>query len=472
MLGKQWLNRYASTDLRGTAIERSQNRQRKLDGVVAWYFDHVLESLPLMLQAALLLLGCALSRYLWEVNITVASVILGFTSSSFLFYIFIVTASAASESCPYQTPGSHALRYLLPKVLRINSSATSAVILAANLVIARGFRRSEITKVIGEGVTRHHPWWSRNKITPFLKDMALEVPRALAIDIYRFGRAMTRLLVALPIGASRLVPTAVVPLVSLARRVRDRLRGPSPTLERGLDWETTALDLRCILWMLQTSLDRAVHLSTSKHLATMMTLVDFDPILVVNCLNTFVGCVNVTNHKVAIVQQFEELATVSALCLFNTISHLQVTDPTSDVLEDVRLQYLTVFPVRVDFHGHQFCHTMNAVHCLFVQRRERWSFQWSDYKPSTHEDIPFARGMVKAAQAEYQKPPHGKVPRWILRFALHCLSLDPPPPASIVADCLSIIAIDLVCDLTVVGVMAPDERCVCISRTNVILTLN
>ena len=64
MLGKQWLNRYASTDMRGTAIERSQNRQRKLDGIVTWYFDHVMESLPLMLQIALLLLGCALSRYL------------------------------------------------------------------------------------------------------------------------------------------------------------------------------------------------------------------------------------------------------------------------------------------------------------------------------------------------------------------------------------------------------------------------
>jgi hypothetical protein len=64
MLGKQWLNRYQSTDMRGTAIERSQNRQRNLDGVVAWYFDYVLESLPLMLQVALLLLGCALSRYL------------------------------------------------------------------------------------------------------------------------------------------------------------------------------------------------------------------------------------------------------------------------------------------------------------------------------------------------------------------------------------------------------------------------
>ena len=77
MLGKQWLNRYESVDMRGSAIKRSQNRQRKLDGINDWYFDRVMESLPLMLQAALLLLGCALSRYLWEINTTVALVVLG-----------------------------------------------------------------------------------------------------------------------------------------------------------------------------------------------------------------------------------------------------------------------------------------------------------------------------------------------------------------------------------------------------------
>ena len=75
MLGKQWLNRYDSTDMRGTEIERAQSRQQKLNGIIAWYFHYVMESLPLMLQGALLLLGCALSHYLWEVNITVASVV-------------------------------------------------------------------------------------------------------------------------------------------------------------------------------------------------------------------------------------------------------------------------------------------------------------------------------------------------------------------------------------------------------------
>ena len=64
MLGKQWLDRYVSTDNRWSAIDRCQNQQRKLDGIVAWYFDSMMESLPLILQVALLLLGCALSRYL------------------------------------------------------------------------------------------------------------------------------------------------------------------------------------------------------------------------------------------------------------------------------------------------------------------------------------------------------------------------------------------------------------------------
>jgi len=70
MLGKQWLNRCIPVYTWGTIVERCQYRQRKLDEIVNWYFDYVMESLPLMLQIALLLLGCALSRYLWEINTT------------------------------------------------------------------------------------------------------------------------------------------------------------------------------------------------------------------------------------------------------------------------------------------------------------------------------------------------------------------------------------------------------------------
>jgi len=119
MLGKQWLNRCAPVNIRGTIVERSRYRQRKLDGIANWYFDYVMESLPLMLQGALLLLGCALSRYLWEYNTTVASVVVGVTSFGVLFYLFIVIAGVASVNCPYQTPAADFLRHIPDALGRI-----------------------------------------------------------------------------------------------------------------------------------------------------------------------------------------------------------------------------------------------------------------------------------------------------------------------------------------------------------------
>ena len=112
MLGKQWLNRYASADLRGSIIDRCRNRQYKLDGIASWYFENVIELLPEMLQAALLLFGCALSRYLWETNTTIASVVLDATSFGLFLFLFIVVAGAVFPSCPYQTPGARLLRRL------------------------------------------------------------------------------------------------------------------------------------------------------------------------------------------------------------------------------------------------------------------------------------------------------------------------------------------------------------------------
>ena len=57
-----------------------------------------------MLQAALLPLGCALSRYLWTISGIVPSVVIGVTSFGLISYLFIVVAGAISADCPYQTP--------------------------------------------------------------------------------------------------------------------------------------------------------------------------------------------------------------------------------------------------------------------------------------------------------------------------------------------------------------------------------
>ena len=113
MLGKQWLNRYRQNETRGSTVDRSRVRERKLSGIEAWKFHVVMESLPVILQCALILLGFALSRYLWEVNRSVSSVVIGFTSFGFLFYVLVTTASIFSFDCPFQTPFSLLIRFVI-----------------------------------------------------------------------------------------------------------------------------------------------------------------------------------------------------------------------------------------------------------------------------------------------------------------------------------------------------------------------
>jgi len=416
MLGKQCLNRYHHID-QGTEIERSQNRQRKLDGITVWYFDYMVESLPSMLQVALLLLGCALSRYLWEVNTVVASVVIGLTSIGMIFYLVIITAGTVTESCPYKTPWSLIIRHLV-------SWASST-----GLAITSAFRGSKTMRTIAENVQYYHPWWSRREITPFLKDMVLELPHALAIDVYHLGKMMVWSSYAFAVGACHLRVTLFM----------DLHRSPSI-----LDW---GVDLQSISWVLQVSLDKSSHLAALKHLASMMELTNFNPTLAKVCFNTFTDCTTVNNCKVVVIQGSEEVAAVSALCIFSTISHLLGTDPTSSVLEEVHQDYLKVFPVQVNFSDNQFYYTMNVLRCLYFQSWRRQGFHWNGYKPPFHEHAIAAQNFVKIAWFKYQETP-GKVPCFVLRFALHSLSLDPLPSTSVIANCLLIIAIDLGCNVS------------------------
>jgi len=437
MLGKQWLNRYASVDMRGSAIERSQNRQRKLDGIVTWYFDHVMESLPMMLQAALLLLGCALSRYLWEINTTVALVVLGVTSFGVLFYLFIVIAGAAFMSCPYQTPGARIIRSipdtisLIPDTFRPIFRIPGILRSVFSAYIEKSFSYGFLRALRG-GTTR-----SPVEIAATIL-LALLLPICLIMDI---------------------CVAIASPLVVFSYRVYLRLQQVSD--------QTAVLNLHCILWTLRTSLDGPARLSTLNYLATT-TLTDFDPTLVIDCFDVLFGCVNPIGAKVVITQGSEQLATAAALCCLHTLSHLVVMEPTPRALENVRQRYTRTFQSEANFHGLPFSHTLGAIHRVFypthvdpkeiiyregnvvLQRelRSRSSYlerrnRWEDYGPSSNEHVIVAHALTKIARFEYQKGGYRKVPRWLLRFALHSLSQSPLPPTSVIINCLSIIAIDL-----------------------------
>ena len=118
-----------------------------------------MESLPLMLQVALSLLGCALSLYLWGTNTAVTFIVLCTTSFGVIFYLSIVVAGAASVSRPYQTTG---FRTLL--------SATSAV-LAAVTACRIVVRCSHTALMFRVNVEYHQPLRSRNRINSFLKSL-------------------------------------------------------------------------------------------------------------------------------------------------------------------------------------------------------------------------------------------------------------------------------------------------------------
>ena len=435
MLGKQWLNRYASIDMRGSAVERSQNRQRKLDGVIAWYFDNVMEALPLMLQFALLLLGGALSRFLWEINTTVALVILGIASFGVAFYIFILIAGTTSVSCPYQTPGARFLRHIPPLVLSMLRSISS----------------------YSQFFWLFTMWWddlrgascSASDIAHLLTDPLL-FPFLLVIDAFILARAIFRAFVA------------------IVRRVRDGFRGV-----RGLDPQT-ALDLRCMAWMLQTSLDKTIHLSILKLLASMTTLTNFDPALVSACFDILAGCVSIVGVKAVIAQGTEELAVESVLCCIRALSHPGIIDPASGVFKDVKQRYTVTFPIGVNFEGlpsyHRFCMIHNIFHPYrkWSNSQQRYLYrpkiQWEDYKPSSTERIV----LVQFARFGYQKSDPHKVPRWIIRFAHHILSQDPLPRASIASDCLSVLAMDLGCAVSDATTL--DERYVHVCWISIPLT--
>ena len=113
-LGKQWILYYTRVTTWGNIVDRGKERQVKLLGLQKWGLHLIVESVPVMLQFALFLFGAALSVYLWDLDVTVAEVVLAVTSFGFAFYVCITVAATFWPNCPFQTP----LSVLLPNVMR------------------------------------------------------------------------------------------------------------------------------------------------------------------------------------------------------------------------------------------------------------------------------------------------------------------------------------------------------------------
>ena len=153
--------------------------------------------------------------------------------------------------------------------------------------------------------------------------------------------------------------------------------------------------------------------------------------------------------------------------------HLVTVDPTFSTLKDVRQQYARTFPLKADFEGLPYGHSFGAIHDVFHSPQPK--IRWKDYNLPADDQIMLAHTLAKLAHGRSSDPTQNtplleKVPRWVLRFALHHLSRDPLPPTPIVIDCLSIIAVDLDCTVSTTEML--DERCVHIWWVFIYLTKN
>ena len=439
MLGKQWLNRYASVDMRGSAIERSQNRQRKSDGIVAWYFDHVMESLPLMLQLALLLLGCALSLYLWEINTTVASVVIGVTSFGVLIYTFVLIAGAISENCPYQTPWTNGIRraFGVPR-LAYELFAKHSLVHRTSVNLWHFTSPSSAVQVVAV-VTLIYP---------------LPLLLAFLCDALQFGPATFRTLVVFARGARRLlVSTPPAPKNAFTSRVIE-------------------LDIRCLLWMLQTSLDKTINFLTLNFLGIILPSSGLDlptnSALVVSCFNILASCFVTGKSRVTMITRgSEQLAEKSVICFLHAFSHLLTAEPKSAVIRDVRHRYWAAFPFGGRWWDPQCPLIVNVIHHLYAASLEPPFIDWRSYNPSTDDLVPIAHALAQVARFEYNNSREREehVPDWLIRFALRFLSQDPLPPISVVIDCLTIVATDLGRDVSDINSAGLDEKCVHTPKT-------
>ena len=411
-----------------------------------------------MLQAALLLLGCALSRYLWEVDIVIASVVIGMTSLGVIFYIFVLIAGTTSDSCPYQTPYARILRHILHHIRRIRRRLPPVlhllgypISLLSDLPV-----RTPSYNVLADWNSATQR--SRLFRALFLGSLPLLMPLFLAFDILTAIFGLLILLCWLCLDTCYL-------LFHVGHHWH---RNSTRTIS--LDQQTITLDLRCISWILQTSVDKRIQVSALERLIPTSEYTLLSPTVVIDCFNVFASCVNVSEGNMVVVHGSEQLAMASASALFLTLRNLILMDPTSNVLEELHGRYNALVPSEVDFTGLPFDSPMSAIHTFSRGRGTSGGLWWRRPGISGQGHIPFSQRIAEAAQERHKQTEGKKVPRWTLRSAYHLLSLGPISPALTIANCLMVIAMDLGCDVS--EVTTSDERCVRILHVFTFLTMD
>lgn len=121
MVVKQWLQWLQSTaqTASGTPQDRARLRQYRQVGLEAWHVPELINALPLLLHAALLLFFTGLVVLLWSLDLGITLATMFIVAAVYVFYCISTILPLFYPDCPYQTPvGLHLAQLLkLPQCI-------------------------------------------------------------------------------------------------------------------------------------------------------------------------------------------------------------------------------------------------------------------------------------------------------------------------------------------------------------------
>ncbi|KAG8960690.1 hypothetical protein FRC00_014421 [Tulasnella sp. 408] len=116
VLGRQWLIYYRKRSGAGPDHQRWEQLRRFL-GAKVWSLELILDDLlPLLLQAGLLTFCIAFTVYLQILNVKVSNFVAIALYTSLAVFVCSAVGAAWDPFCPFQSPLSHFLSWLLPKI--------------------------------------------------------------------------------------------------------------------------------------------------------------------------------------------------------------------------------------------------------------------------------------------------------------------------------------------------------------------
>lgn len=409
MLGKQWLNRYSQVELRGSIIDRGRYRQRKMNGIVTWRFDLVMETLPLMLQGALLLLGYALSSYLFTISNVIAGVVLGFTVFGLLFYLLIVSAATLSYNCPFQTP--------LPLIIRF-------------MVRFDGEHRRYLK--------RSRRWFGRI-FSFFRKERPQRPGPNEPHPLGSFGAS----------DGPKVDDRIELPMVAVADQ-------QPPLFPEEPDWNGYVLDSDCITWMFETSMDADVIMAIMKFIPEVVWHAGIQAVPLERLYGILFECFDHSSGCPVVIPRFRDRAYFSARAFLHLAIQRKCIGHESDrpVLESISNRRLVVRTKHYD--GDSDLESTLGTIDRVLDNYEK--MHWHTFSFSTPHHAWMSHILLHRAWDSARN--NSPLPDDIEEFVLLSLRPHPPPPASIITDCLLIIGLVLGIKLHLDDLFVTDKRSV------------